>query len=155
MSRPLYIFDLDGTIALTHHRSHILQDLQDPDRWRRFFAACIQDRPNWPVIRTMNALLDTGADVWIWSARSDEVRDETYAWLITHTRFFSWTLDRILCMRQATDFTPDEELKKQWLDNMLVDDRERLVAVFDDRKKVVDMWRANGVTCFQVAPGEF
>ena len=25
----------------------------------------------------------------------------------------------------------------------------------DDRQKVVDMWRENGLTCFQVAPGDF
>jgi hypothetical protein len=27
--------------------------------------------------------------------------------------------------------------------------------VVDDRQKVVDMWRENGLTCFQVAPGDF
>ena len=58
-------------------------------------------------------------------------------------------------MRPANDFTEDHLLKESWLHNMLLEDRERLVAVFDDRKRVVDMWRANGVTCFQVAPGEF
>jgi hypothetical protein len=34
-------------------------------------------------------------------------------------------------------------------------DRERLVGAFDDRQRVVDMWRRNGITCFQVAPGDF
>ncbi|WP_435575134.1 hypothetical protein [Burkholderia plantarii] len=34
-------------------------------------------------------------------------------------------------------------------------DRRRIVAVFDDRDSVVAMWRDAGVTCFQVAPGEF
>jgi len=27
--------------------------------------------------------------------------------------------------------------------------------VFDDRDQVVEMWRANGIPCFQVAPGNF
>jgi len=27
--------------------------------------------------------------------------------------------------------------------------------VFDDRQQVVDMWRANGLTTFQVADGNF
>jgi len=27
--------------------------------------------------------------------------------------------------------------------------------VFDDRQQVVDMWRQNGLTCFQVADGNF
>jgi hypothetical protein len=51
--------------------------------------------------------------------------------------------------------TPDDVLKRQWFDAMLRDDRERLVATFDDRDRVVKMWRDAGVTCFQVAPGEF
>lgn len=58
-------------------------------------------------------------------------------------------------MRQAGDYTADDVLKKQWLDAMLIDDRRRLVAVFDDRDRVVQMWRNAGVTCFQVASGEF
>ena len=32
---------------------------------------------------------------------------------------------------------------------------QRLVAVFDDRDRVVAMWSAAGVPCFQVAAGEF
>ena len=58
-------------------------------------------------------------------------------------------------MRAAGDYTADDVLKKQWFDGMLVDDRRRLVATFEDRDRVVAMWRAEGVTCFQVAPGEF
>ena len=27
--------------------------------------------------------------------------------------------------------------------------------IFDDRQSVVDMWRARGLTCFQVAKGDF
>ena len=42
---------------------------------------------------------------------------------------------------------PEEEMRPE--------DRARLVAVFEDRKRVVDMWRENGVTCYQVAPGDF
>ena len=34
-------------------------------------------------------------------------------------------------------------------------ERNRLTAVFDDRDKVVQMWRENGVPCFQVAKGDF
>ena len=31
----------------------------------------------------------------------------------------------------------------------------RILCVFDDRTKVVNMWRENGLSCFQVAPGDF
>ena len=48
---------------------------------------------------------------------------------------------------------PDEKLKLQWLNEM--DWKDDVVAVFDDRDKVVNMWRENGLTCMQVAYGNF
>ena len=38
-------------------------------------------------------------------------------------------------------------------DNM--DWKDNVECVFDDRQKVVDMWREIGLTCMQVAPGNF
>lgn len=153
--KPLYIFDLDGTLALIEHRKGMLES-KSADRWRHFYAACDKDLPNEPVISTMERLRHAGADVWIFSGRSDEVRDKTVAWLAHHTSFMTFDLEGpTLTMRQAGDYTADDVLKKQWLDAMLVDDRRRLVAAFDDRDRVVQMWRSAGVACFQVAPGEF
>jgi hypothetical protein len=50
---------------------------------------------------------------------------------------------------------PDDELKESWLNNPEIIDKNRVVAVFDDRDKVVKMWRKNGIPCFQVAEGNF
>jgi hypothetical protein len=58
-------------------------------------------------------------------------------------------------MRPEGDFTPDEQLKFSWLTEMEPPERNRLIATFDDREKVVKMWREAGVPCFQVAPGAF
>lgn len=148
--RPLYIFDLDGTLALTEHRQHLVQ-CEKPD-WRAFFAACVHDEPNWPVIDTLNAPRRSGADVVVWSGRSAEVQDETRNWL--HRHVFGHD-DFHLVMRREGDHQPDEQLKLGWLQSMFPANRRRLVAIFDDRDKVVAMWRANGVPCFQVAPGGF
>lgn len=158
--KPLYIFDLDGTLALIEHRRHMLE-WETRDKWRHFYAACDKDQPNEPVIATMERLRHAGADVWIFSGRSDEVRAKTVDWLCQNTTFMHSDFDSafgtqdVLTMRAEGDYTADDVLKKQWLDAMLVDDRQRLVAVFDDRDRVVKMWRANGVPCFQVADGEF
>lgn len=161
---PIYIFDLDGTLALTEHRQHILDDKDDPGRWRKFFAACVDDQPNRPVIRTLQSLRRAGAECWIWSGRSDEVRSQTVEWLCKHGCFGTPTgtlpawpfLDpQRFRMRPAGDYTPDEQLKALWLSSLGGEERGRLTAVFDDRDKVVGMWRAAGVPCFQVAPGAF
>lgn len=157
MIKPLYIFDLDGTLSLTEHRVHLLHEgRRDGSAWRNFYAACDLDPPNLPVIRTMEKLRNH-ADVWIFSGRSDEVMDKTVNWLEKHTSFTSEDLlfKDMLTMRREGDNTEDHLLKESWLENMLHIDRKRLVATFDDRRRVVDMWRSKGITCFQVAPGDF
>ncbi len=158
--RPLYIFDLDGTLALIEHRRHFVERERGKQDWKAFYRACVDDVPNEPIIRIMRRLR-WFSDIWIFSGRSDEVRQQTVEWLVKHTGFRSGDFDDafgdrdILTMRAEGDYTPDDVLKKQWLDAMLPEDRQRLVAVFDDRDRVVAMWRANGVTCLQVAPGGF
>ena len=158
--KPLYIFDLDGTLALIQHRRHFVERERGKQDWKGFYAACVDDVPNIPVLRVMESLRRFG-DVWIFSGRSDEVRLQTVDWLVKHTSFMSSDFDSafgdqdVLTMRQEGDYTADDTLKKQWLDSMLPRDRQRLVAVFDDRNRVVKMWRSVGITCFQVAEGEF
>lgn len=161
MSRPLYIFDLDGTLADCQHRRHLLDPLRGPDRHREFYAQCHLDTPIKPVIETLHRLSDFGggADCWIFSGRSDEVREATHMWLLKHVRAWAQCVlyynEHALRMREANDHTEDDQLKQIWLDHMLPSDRDRLVATFDDRQRVVDMWRRNGIQCFQVAPGDF
>lgn len=158
--KPLYIFDLDGTLALIEHRRHFVERERGKQDWAGFYGACADDAPNAPVIRVMESLRRF-ADVWIFSGRSDEVRAQTVEWLVKHTSFATSDFDAtigtqdVLSMRQEGDYTPDDILKRQWLDSMLYDDRRRLVASFDDRDRVVAMWRSAGVTCFQVADGKF
>lgn len=142
--QELIIFDLDGTLALTHHRDHFIQDRKK--NWRAFFAACIDDKPNLPVIAMFNALKTQGYRLEIWSGRSDEVRKETENWL----KEFQIFPDK-LQMRPKDDFTPDHLLKEQWLKNSPM----KPFIIFDDRNKVVNMWRKNNVPCFQVAEGDF
>lgn len=151
--KPLYIFDLDGTLANIEHRRHFVEgDVKD---WRTFFAECGKDVPIRNVIGTMDRLMKAGADVWIFSGRSDECMWLTKKWLFSWTGLTYRDMETCLVMRQAGDYRADDVLKQEMLDNMLPEDWERLVAVFDDRDRVVNMWRSNGITCFQVAPGNF
>lgn len=154
--KPLYIFDLDGTLALIQHRRHFVERERKHQDWTAFYAACVDDEPNNPVIRVMESLRQTGAEIWIFSGRSDEVRSQTVEWLAQHTTFRTHELDGpMLTMRAAGNYTADDILKREWLEDMLPEDRGRLYCVFDDRARVVAMWRAAGVTCLQVAEGEF
>ena len=108
------------------------------------------------MLETLERLRCTGADIWIFSGRSDEARDKTVQWLAHHTSFMAHDLEGpMLQMRVEGDYTPDDILKRGWYESTLLEDRRRLVAVFDDRSRVVAMWRALSVTCFQVADGAF
>lgn len=144
---PMFVvFDLDGTLANTDHRSHYLTRPNREKDWRGFFAACDQDTPHRHVIAIFRAMVAAGHDVEIWSGRSDEVRGKTEAWLRDHG------LDGVpLRMRGEGDYTADEVLKRQWLDEA----SRKPNLIFDDRAKVVAMWREMGIPCCQVAPGEF
>lgn len=156
--KNLYIFDLDGTLSLTTERQKILANEDNPNRWPEFFEACDTDTPNQPIIDTMELLHSAGADVWIFSGRTDAVRGKTEKWLHKHTMISGYLVsdcDSLIKMRKEGDYTPDDVLKDQWLNEMSANDRQRLIAVFDDRAKVVAMWRANEVACLQVAPGDF
>jgi FMN phosphatase YigB (HAD superfamily) len=164
---PLYIFDLDGTLADLKHRRRFVTRSDDPARLRRkpdwdaFHAACVDDTPIMPVIQTFIALVGTAgtrADAWIWSGRMETVRKETEHWLHMEAGLHGGhyePLFKLLKMRPANDYTPDDQLKESWLHAMSPEDRARLVMAFDDRDRVVAMWRRNGVVCAQVAPGDF
>ena len=89
-----------------------------------------------------------GHRVEVWSGRSDEVRPESEAWLNQHAIGYA-----ALWMRKAGDYRQDAIVKAEWLEALPED--QRPVLAFDDRQQVVDMWRAHGVRCCQVAPGDF
>lgn len=150
---PVYIFDLDGTIALlSERREKLIKDTSNPHRWRDFYAACDTDLPNVPVINTLRRLKASGADIFIWSARSDEVAQKTWEWLITHVGHGNFDVVR---MRPAGNTEDDRVIKTRYLEELEPEVRSRIVAVFDDRDKVVAMWRSKGIPCFQVAAGDF
>lgn len=136
-----YVFDLDGTLADCSHRLHHLERKD----WRAFFAACGEDGLIEHMRAVFWALAANDNRVEIWSGRSDECRAETEAWLDRHD-----IVPSALLMRTAGDHRPDDEVKREFLRGGGVPDM-----IFDDRKRVVDMWRAEGIPCAQVADGEF
>ena len=145
------IFDLDGTLALIEKRRALADKGNGKMNWKTFFAPeNIQlDEPNVPVIEMAKMIKAQGHSVVIFSGRDSISRAETIAWL----NKFGVPFD-VLKMRPEGTFTPDNVLKQNWLDQ-LFPDTDTILCVFDDRDKVVKMWRDNGLSCFQVAPGNF
>jgi len=147
--RQLVIFDLDGTLALNKHRQHLVERPWADRDWNGFFDLCGLDSPNIPVIQTLFALEKAGFYIHIWSGRTDRVLSITEDWLEKNDlQHFP------LKMRSEGDRTSDVDLKQMWLDESVAAGRKPMMT-FDDRDKVVAMWRRNDIPCFQVAYGAF
>lgn len=145
------IFDLDGTLADLTHRLKYIRDLpkgENPN-WDAFHYACIFDQPIREMIKLNQMLAAQQAHIEIWSGRSDMVRPQTEQWLKEHGVKYTY-----LFMRNTGDYTPDDELKESWLLSRVITPI-RPDIVFDDRDRVVQMWRRHGIRCLQVAPGKF
>ena len=151
MKQQTVIFDLDGTLALIDKRRVLAAKPNGKINWKTFFAPenISLDEPNLPVIASFKAMKAAGFRVGIFSGRDSISRQQTEDWLAQHG-----IQPDFLFMRMQGSFTPDGVLKKEWLDQEMAAGHE-IMCVFDDRDKVVKMWRENGISCFQVAPGNF
>ena len=146
----IVIFDLDGTLALIDKRRDLATKDNGKMDWAKFFNPdnIDLDTPNQTVIDMANMLSKQGYLIYIFSGRSDKTEDATIAWLDKHNVSYA-----LLQMRpQGLLYKPDNDLKQDWLN---VIKKDTVAMVFDDRNQVVDMWRKNGLTTFQVADGDF
>lgn len=148
------IFDLDGTLALIDQRRAKAARADGKINWKVFFdPKNIQlDQPNIPVIEMFNLLKNAGHKMIIFSGRDSINKNATKDWLAKHD-----IEPDILRMRPEGSFTPDDKLKRDWLHELpgIGINIEDIVCIFDDRDKVVKMWRNEGLTCMQVAEGNF
>lgn len=132
------LVDIDGTVALMNSRSPY-----DVTRVH-------EDLPNLPVITAVRAMHAAGHRIVFCSGRTDDCRDATQEWLAAHVG----VPYEALFMRVTGDSRRDSVIKREIFDRE-IRTRYRIVGVFDDRDQVVRMWRALGLTVFQVAEGLF
>ena len=146
----IVIFDLDGTLALIDDRRDLATKDNGKFDWDVFFDPdnINLDLPNVPVIQMANILHKQGFRIFILSGRSDVTHQATVNWL--NDNGIWW--DHLVMRPQNHLYLPDNDLKQMWLDSI---GKDNVAMVFDDRQQVVDMWRDNGLTCFQVADGNF
>ena len=149
----IVIFDLDGTLAdITARRKLATKDNGKLD-WDVFLHRdnIKLDVPNQKVVDMARMINDTDKyQIWILSGRTKATYRTTRNWLIQNDIPFD-----DLIMRPTDDYhhyMKDSDLKQMWLDSI---GKDSVAMVFDDRNQVVDMWRKNGLTCFQVADGDF
>lgn len=142
-----YLFDIDGTLANGEHRLHHI--LKQPKDWDAFFSLCHLDEPISHIVQLCKDLHASGAAIVYVSGRSDVAKQKTMEWIKRHDLPVA-----PLFMRKTGDHTNDDILKIRMLQEVVASGFEPIM-VFDDRNRVVQAWRAHGIPCAQVAPGDF
>jgi trehalose-6-phosphatase len=130
------LFDLDGTLANLNGRSPYDQTLCGDDLIHEHIAE----------IARMYAK-HSPHEVIIVSGRFVDCLDETVDWLCTHGILY-----RHLYMRNSKDQRPDTEIKAEIYHNKIEPDYD-VVMVYDDRPKVIRMWRELGLNVADVGKG--
>lgn len=130
--------DLDGTLALHNGRNPFEYDKIHTDVINAHLSFLL-------------SYIEDGMKIVFVSGRegNEVARQQTREWLDNNGY-----VGCELLMRKQGDFRPDEEVKLEIYYNE-IEPRYNVIAVFDDRDKVVKMWRENGLMCCQVYYGDF
>ena len=139
------IFDIDGTLADISQREHHVR--KKPKNWEAFFEGMAQDKAVHSMVRLCNILYDAGVYIILCSGRNERHRPETVEWLEREGVNY-----HDLRLRFNGDMRSDTAAKREMLRGI---DKSKVLFVVEDRSRVVEMWRSEGLVCLQCAPGEF
>lgn len=131
------ICDIDGTIAHMTNRgpydeTRVGEDKSDPT----------------VALAVATLALNTSAEIILVSGRHNSCRKDTIAWLEKNHIGYQQ-----LFMRAENDNRKDYIIKQEIFED--INDQYNILAAFDDRQQVCDMWREKGILVFQVADGRF
>lgn len=135
------ICDIDGTLAL----------FGDASPYDRDF---LKDEVNEPVKSILNS--NTGGmetRTILVSGRKDKFRKQTEEWLSINKIPY----DELFMRKTAPEGQqePKDVIVKQEIYEQNIRGKYNVLFVLDDRNQVVDFWRSQGLTCLQVAEGDF
>ena len=145
------ICDIAGTLSLKHDGrtwyDASTSDLDNPNKPVLALLRFVQEA-NWHGLNT-----EQDCQIIFLSGRQEKDREPTEKFLEKHM-----LKGYPLFMRTTDDFRKDTIIKKELYEENVKGNYE-ILFVLDDRNSekcpVVDMWRELGLTCFQVADGNF
>ena len=137
-----YVFDIDGTLCNIDAR----RAAKEQGGWPAFYRNMENDPEIPEVCQLLRMFAGAGHRIYCCSGRPEDYRAVTEEWLRSH--FLN--VERVF-MRRSKDYRPDGIIKVELLAEM----PHRPTLWFDDRNRVVDAIRAQGIRVCQVAPGDF
>lgn len=145
------VFDIDGTLADLSHRIKYLEG--EKKDWDSFYGRVDED-----------GVIEEIAQIFVyyvcWMAPSNKVICITGRPERTREVTLKWFKEKIgfvpdeLYMRKDRDWRPDVEIKKEWVEKLQKQGYKFQLA-FEDRDRVVKMYRDLGIKCCQVAEGAY
>lgn len=142
-----YLVDIDGTLADNEHRLHYITN--DHKDWSAWHAEAHADKPITEIVELVKLGYISGIRIVLCTGRDEKCRADTVDWLIRNDIPFN-----ALYMRPKGDRRDDDIVKYELLQQIRQDGYDP-VLVFEDRTRVVSMWRDQGLRCLQVAEGDF
>lgn len=139
--RDICVFDFDGTLADLDAITHLYGD------WDAFHNASF-DCPERIGVITLARRLQLVSMIIVVTGKPEAFRRKMENWLS-----MKGIIPEAILMRPAGCFTSDMDLKPDLMAEHLGPEwKERIIGVFEDRDKMIDRWRLEGVTCFGAAP---
>jgi hypothetical protein len=143
------ILDVDGTMTMG-----------PKDRSPFDMTKVSNDEPNLYVLRMLDIFLQMPEiTVFIFSGRDESAREATLNWIESYSEeFYSASIEGRVClvMRELGNSEGDDTLKHRFFSDY-VKDKFHVLAVFDDRKRVVtNVWgpKGFGLPLFRVGDPE-
>lgn len=165
MKKPeAIIVDIDGTIAdVTHRLEHIKSTNKNKRNWKKFNELQSQDKPIEAMLNLISAIDESDRiEIIFLTAREEKDYKTTAQWIIKHykpyyaERVTSWLMNNAglntrpvpIYMRPNGDYRKDHLIKEEIYHNE-IEPRFKVIAVFEDRGRCVEMWRKKGILCLQ------
>jgi hypothetical protein len=140
------VFDMDGVLSDASARQHLLE--RPRRNWDAFFEAAGEDALIDEVARLLH-LLDEDLLVVLLTARPISIQRHTLGWLERHG--LRWDL---LVMREWGDYGASREFKRDAVRDLRAHGFDLELAFEDDRRNV-DMFHAEGVPCIYIHSGYY
>jgi phosphoglycolate phosphatase-like HAD superfamily hydrolase len=140
------VFDLDGVLSDAVNRQHYIE--RGRRDWDAFFEACGDD-PLIDEVAQLLALLDPTLRIVLLTGRPVRVQPQTLAWLDRYG--LRWDL---LVMRDFGDYAAARHFKRRSVAELRAYGFVLKLAFEDDRRNL-EMFRAEGVPCVYIHSGYY
>ena len=140
------IFDIDGVLADNTHTAHL--DCTKPAQNAKFAAAVPNVKPISTACGVLTAFRNCGVKVYIFTARSEALREVTEEWLIRNYLSYEY-----LFMRPIGDSLPSADLKEKYLKilfrfHLPQNFKTKKIIAYEDDAEVAAMYKKHGIKVF-------